>query len=414
MHDELPSDTRVTQFLTAADVAARLRVKKDTVYAYVSRGLLSRRDGGGASESLYDPAEVEALALRSRKAAAPQAISPIFRSALTTIVNGAPYYRGLAVSALAVQRDFGDIVRLLWHGSLDGGPEPIFPLGRPEKTLAEIGARIGKDAMPLERLRCLVPFVAAEDPLRHDTSHEQVSRKAARLIVRLLSATDELSPPADASFAALLWSRLSPEPATPGLLATLNATLVLVADHDLGAPSTAAVRLAAAVRADIYSVVSVGLNSGGGTVQSASTLSIESDLFELNAQQSVGQLVGDRLRHGREMQGFGHRAYPGGDPRARLVLDLLRRSGEAAEDVARLDEIIEIQRLRGREPPNIGFAIASLVHCARMRRGSGELIFNCARMAGWVAHAMEEYDAPQSLPRLKSIYVGQQPAQAVL
>ncbi len=413
MADRLSSETRGTPLLTAAAVATRLGVKKDTVYAYVSRGLLGRRNGG-TGESLFDPAEVEALALRSRKASAPQAVSPVFRSALTTIVDGTPHYRGLSACDLALDRRFEDVVRLLWHGSFeDGGNEPVFPPVRPEPELADIGARMGRDALPLERMRCLVPFIATEDPLRHDTSHEQVSRKAARLMVRLLSAMDAMSAPRDCSLAALIWSRLSPRPATPGLVRALDATLILAADHDLGAPSTAAVRLAAAVRADIYSVVSVGLNSGGGTVQSASTLSIESDLFELNIQQNVGQFVGDTLRHGREMQGFGHRAYPHGDPRARLILDLLRQSGEAAADIARLDEIVDIQRQRGREPPNIGFAIAALVHCAGMRRGSGELIFNCARMAGWVAHTMEEYDAPQPLPRLKSIYVGPQPAQAI-
>lgn len=411
MADSLLSETRRMPLLTAAAVATRLGVKKDTVYAYVSRGLLSRRNGGGAGESLFDPAEVEALALRSRKAAAPQAVSPVFRSALTTIVDGIPHYRGLSACDLAQQKRFEDVVRLLWHGSFEGS-EPVFPPAQPEPGLAEIGARMGKDALPLERMRCLVPFIATDDPLRHDTSHEQVTRKAARLMIRLLSAMGEMSAPLDASLAALVWSRLSSRPATPGLVRALDATLVLAADHDLGAPSTAAVRLAAAVRADIYSVVSVGLNSGGGTVQSASTLSIESDLFELNSQQNVGQFVGDTLRHGREMQGFGHRAYPQGDPRARLILDLLRRSGDAADEVARLDEIVDIQRQRGREPPNIGFAIAALVHCAGMRRGSGELIFNCARMAGWVAHTIEEYDAPQPLPRLKSIYVGPQPAQA--
>ena len=69
--------------LTASDVAARLGVKKDTVYAYVSRGLLTKLGNVGNAESLYDPGEVEALAVRGRKAAPPQAVSPIFRSAIS-------------------------------------------------------------------------------------------------------------------------------------------------------------------------------------------------------------------------------------------------------------------------------------------------------------------------------------------
>jgi citrate synthase len=405
------SATRVPPLLTAADVAARLGVKRDTVYAYVSRGLLSRRHESGAAGSLYDPAEVEALSRRSRKAAPSQAVTPAFRSALTTIAHGALYYRGLPVCSLALERRFEDVVRLLWHGALDRGSEPIFPRVRSERTLAAIGRRLDKHVLPLERLSCLVPFLAARDSMRHDTSRRQVARKAAGLMVSLLCAMEQGSAPLDDSHAALIWSRLSPRPATPGLLAALDAALMLAADHDLGAPSTAAVRLAAAVRSDIYSVVSVGLNSGGAD-QSASAAAIESDLSELEVHHDAGRLLGDRLRQGREMQGFGHPAYPEGDPRARLVLDMLRRSGEADREVAALDEIIGLQRQRGREPPNIGFAIAAVAHCAHMQRGSAELVFICARMAGWVAHAMEEYDAPQTLPRFKSIYVGPQPARS--
>lgn len=395
--------------LTATEVAARLGVKKDTVYAYVSRGLLSKHGSTDSAESLYDPAEVDALARRGRKAQATQAVSPTFKSSITAIVGGEPYYRGLPACDLAVQRSFEEVVLLLWHGEFDGRGKAAFPDAAAEPALGAVAAMMSRSALPLERFGCLVPFAAAEDALRHDTSSEQVTRKAARLMVRLLSAMDMLSPPAGAGLAALLWSRTSPRPATPGLLAALNAILVLVADHDLGAPSTAAVRLAAAGRADIYSIITVGLASFGGAVQGASTLSIERDLFGLNARPDVGQLVGDKLRDGREMQGFGHRAYPDGDPRARLILQLLRDSGEAVDEVRLLDEIIEIQSQRGREPPNIGFSIAALAHCAGMQHGSGELIFNFARMAGWVAHAMEEYDAPKTMPRLKSIYVGPSP-----
>ena len=56
--------------LTAAQVAARLGVKPETVYAYVSRGLLRReRD---AHCSTFDSLEVEAFAARRRRTASYQ------------------------------------------------------------------------------------------------------------------------------------------------------------------------------------------------------------------------------------------------------------------------------------------------------------------------------------------------------
>jgi citrate synthase len=55
----------VTEFLTAAQAAQRLGVKPATLYAYVSRGVLSRRAADGRG-SLFDADEIERLARRGR------------------------------------------------------------------------------------------------------------------------------------------------------------------------------------------------------------------------------------------------------------------------------------------------------------------------------------------------------------
>ena len=51
----------------AAEAAARLQVKLETIYAYVSRGLLTRLEGSGKL-SRFDVAQVERLAARGRAA----------------------------------------------------------------------------------------------------------------------------------------------------------------------------------------------------------------------------------------------------------------------------------------------------------------------------------------------------------
>ena len=47
------------RWLTTAEVAARLGVKRATVYAYVSRGLLRRVRRPGRRDSWFDPTEIE-------------------------------------------------------------------------------------------------------------------------------------------------------------------------------------------------------------------------------------------------------------------------------------------------------------------------------------------------------------------
>jgi citrate synthase len=56
--------------------------------------------------------------------------------------------------------------------------------------------------------------------------------------------------------------------------------------------------------------------------------------------------------------------------------------------------------------PNIEFALAMLVHACGMRPDAGEAVFAIARTAGWIAHALEEYEEPVLRFRLEGSYVG--------
>src|SRR5260370_19058574 len=56
----------MTDFLTAGEAARRLGVKPATLYAYVSRGVLSRVRAPDGRTSLFGAEEVERLARRGR------------------------------------------------------------------------------------------------------------------------------------------------------------------------------------------------------------------------------------------------------------------------------------------------------------------------------------------------------------
>jgi len=62
-------------------------------------------------------------------------------------------------------------------------------------------------------------------------------------------------------------------------------------------------------------------------------------------------------------------------------------------------------RRRSLPEPNIEFALAVLADVAGMVRGAGEAIFAISRTAGWLAHALEEYE--RNIPiRPRGVYVG--------
>ena len=108
-------------WLTANQVAQRLGVKPATVYAYVSRGLLPRQMADDGRSSRFDPAEVEALARRSRPrtdARRTGIVDVVLSTTLTEIRDGELRYRGHDAVELVGSATFEDVAELLWTGRL--------------------------------------------------------------------------------------------------------------------------------------------------------------------------------------------------------------------------------------------------------------------------------------------------------
>jgi citrate synthase len=169
-----------------------------------------------------------------------------------------------------------------------------------------------------------------------------------------------------------------------------------------------AARVAASVRADPYAVASAGLAVVSGTLHGGASLGIEALLDEIDRPDRAASVVGARLRRGERLRGFGHRLYPDGDPRAATLLALLRDTAGGSPGMAGVDSLLEAARQRGLPEPNVDLALAALTHVAGMTHGAGEAIFATARTAGWIAHALEEYDRNTPI-RPRAVYTGPPP-----
>jgi citrate synthase len=398
--------------LTALEAAERLGVKPATLYAYVSRGLL-RRERGPDGRSRFALAEVDRLVKRGRRDR-PQGAELRIESALTAIEDDAIFYRGEDLFMLARTRTFEEVAQFLWTGEL----RDVQPWTADPEAVAEasrVQAALPAATLPLDRLRVAMPVLAALDPLRYDTGETAVVVTGRRLIAAMVDALphrDGSSPPLrvrprhpfTGAIAARLWTGLAETRPPRGGLEALNAALVLVADHDLSV-STLAARMAASIAADPYAVVSVGLSALGGAMVAVASLAVEDLLVEVGSPERTASVIGERLRRGDRLPGFGHRLYPRGDPRAPLVLELLRDCWSGHRRLATIEAVLAATGERGLPAPNIDFTLASLAHLAGMRRGASEAMFGVARSAGWLAHAIEEYERRTSI-RPRAIYVG--------
>src|SRR3954454_22134325 len=86
--------------LTTAEASARLGVKPETLYAYVSRGLIERHRGPDGST--FDARDIERLASTGRRTKQlPALVSP---SARTLIADGHSSYRGVDASEAAAHQ----------------------------------------------------------------------------------------------------------------------------------------------------------------------------------------------------------------------------------------------------------------------------------------------------------------------
>ena len=398
--------------LSTAEAAARLGVKPATLYAYVSRGLLGRERAPDGRTSTFDPAELDRLARRGRpRRGRRPAAELVVASALTAIDQGQPWYRGLAVSDLAATRGFEEVAEWLWTGRF---PDRV-PAWRAGASALDAGRRaqaaLPPTALPLERIRVIAAALAASDELRLELRQAAVTAAGRSLIAGLVDCLPLPGAPPSAprapgagAIAGRLWGGLSAGDPDPGLVGVLDAALVLLADHELAA-STVAARVAASVRADPYAVVSAGLATVSGTLHGGASLGIEDLLDEIDQPGQAAAVIGARLRRGERLWGFGHRLYPDGDPRAGYLLTRLRATAAWSPRMAVVDALLDATTRRGLPQPSIDLALAALAHVTTMTRGAAEAIFAIARTAGWIAHALEEYDRNTPI-RPRAIYTG--------
>ncbi len=371
-------------YLTTAQTAARLGVKTETVYAYVSRGLLTSTRIPAVRGSLFAVDEVEQLAEREGARRIAGGSVERIRTQLTLLDHDDLYYRGRRASEL-VESGFERVAEFLWTGEMPAAADfesaDVPPLPLPES------ARL------IDRMRLAVDLVAAHDPLRFDLTTQSLVRRGRAIIGAMVAG---LGGGTGGSVAERLWPAISSREPEPHDIRVLDAALVLLADHDLAA-STLAARVAASTRANLYAVVGAGLGAIDGPLHGSMA---ERVVRLLDGDPVIA--LGNAFRLSEPIPGFGHPLYEKRDPRAEFLLAELR--------IDTADVIVDEMRVRGTFPTS-DFALAVMTKTFDLRPDAAEAIFALARTAGWIAHAIEEYQETPLRFRVPGVYVGIRPPQ---
>ena len=375
-------------WISADEAMSRLRIKPQTLYSYVSRGLIEAvADDADPRRSRYrasDVAELETRKARGRDRAAiaVEAINwgePVLSSELTTISHGRLFYRGKDVETLARTASFEDVARLLWacgEARFPPSPAPGATGSARERMFAVLARRAARDA-------------------------GLAGRTAEALYLEAAAVVDEL---ADAASLGAGSGPIHQRFARGwGLDAaggeSIRMALVVLADHELDA-STFAARVAASTGASLAACALAGLAALSGPRHGGMSPRVRA--FAENAER-----LGPReavLAHlsasGAAPPGFGHPFYPDGDPRARLLIG----AGATLPLYQRLAETAyEISGYR----PNADFALASMRESLGLPEDAPFLIFAVSRSVGWIAHALEQ-SRTRRIIRPRARYVGPQ------
>jgi citrate synthase len=399
------------EWMSTREAAEHLRVKPETLYAYVSRGLVTRQRVPGGRTSRFRREDVERLADRTRGRASGQVVRDVLVDSSVTLLDpeGRLYYRGLDVMELAGRWSFERTAEWLWTGA-----DTAVPTWTVDADARRVGRRVPAalptEASAADRLRAVVAAIAPTDPMRHDRRPEAVAVTARGLIAGMVASLPPLTTADDGgptTVAESLWRRLSPRRPRRVDIGLLDRTLVLLADHELAA-STFAVRVAAATWTDPYLAVLAGMAAVGGPLHGGASAAVVELLREVEGGVPAERAVGERLRAGERVPGFGHAVYRVPDPRAGDLLAALEAGRPTVRVWRSAQAVLAVVASRGGPAPNVDFAAAVLTQAAGMPADAGEAIFAVARTAGWIAHAIEEYDHPLRY-RPRANYTGPDP-----
>jgi len=381
------------------EAARRLGVKLPTLYAYVSRGLISTAKSPDGRRNLFSTEEIDERARRLRSAKNDDIRVATIATAVSTLHEDGPHYRGVPAVTLAVTSSYEEVADLLWKA--EPGP------WRAASEAVDLAAKSSFDAR--DRIRLGVVIAGATDPMRADLRPPAVTRSARHLIATAVEALGHGEPPnesnpdpAQVPIAERLSQRLGAPKVTPWLVRAVNAVIVMLADHEV-APSTLAVRLAATTRADCYDALLAGLGTISGPLHGSAS-DVARRLLEDAEKRGVERALGETLRWQGSFPGFGYSLNIEGDPRFTAMLPFFNALATPRQQKV-LQEVLARTEDQGMPRPNVNLAIGAIAYAARLAPEAGETLFTIARMCGWVAHYLEELEQPPRRFRTRTSYL---------
>jgi citrate synthase len=405
------------RYLSAKEAASMLDISIATLYAYVSRGLIrSEQSSEAKRQRRYYAEDVEKLLARKEGRRNPEKLAqdalhwgaPVLDSAITLLDGGKIYYRGFDAVRLARENSVEQVAALIWTGDM-ANAERLFnweqPItAKPYETMILHVEMDGASLSPIQELQTFLPAAGADDRSAYDLRPATVATIGARMM-RLMVSVAAGDVPENIPLPAMLqfgWCKEDEH-----ALDLLNAALIVAADHELNASSFAA-RVVASAGSTPYAAVLAGLAALQGVKHGGYTERIKALFNEAGSAKKIREVMASRLQRGESIPGFGHIIYPKGDPRGRVLLDMLGEHYPNSPELAFTNAAIEAAQDLIGEAPTMDVALVALSRILNLPDGSALTLFALGRTIGWIGHAIEEYESNRMI-RPRARYTGAHP-----
>jgi len=365
------------EWLSRDEALVTLGVQPQTLYAYVSRGLIERRaDAADPRRSEYRGDDILALTKRRARGRRTASIAasamawgePVIPTRISTVAHGQLIFRGRRAAELADHATLEEVAALLW-----------------EQPVAAFPAAAG-DSDPF---RALAALIQGAKPMI-GRAPGKLAQEAATAIAAIAGTFGSTG---DGPIHERLARGWSLDAAGTDLV---RRALVLLADHELN-PSTFAARIAASTGAPMTACVMAGLSTLSGPKHGGAGAALAALAAEAKAN-GVDMAVARWLAAGHGLPGFGHPLYPHGDPRAAALLPLVTLDPALIE---LRDAVVDATEAL----PNIDFALLAISVAADLPADAPFRLFATARGVGWAAHAIEQ-SASGAMIRPRARYQG--------
>ncbi|MDB5976694.1 MAG: binding domain protein excisionase family [Nevskia sp.] len=385
------SDDRL--YVTAKQAASALGVSLPTLYAYVSRKLIRSQMVQGTRKRRYWKADIDRL--KGEQEAGGQADSSlglINETKITLLTEHGLYYRGKSVIELAEKEAFESVAALLWEADVEIVFTAQLPATPP--SYARLKRSLG-DLSVFERA----------NPRLYDLSKAGMARSGADLVRWYAAIIGGVDGPSAAPLHEFIVSALS----APAEFADIvRRLLILAADHEFD-PTTFAVRAVANAGVTPCNAVMTGMIvSGGQRLQSGRAGAVSRLLEEVVGLADPRDSIVARFRNGEAPPGFGPPKSRIQDPRAESLMNALEASLGDNPEFKRFRRAVDTaSEISGLRPDFI--LPATFVGRMLGLKGQELALASLGRVAGWIAHAMEQYHSHE-LIRPRAAYTGPLPA----